>query len=125
MVKDLMEINFVTLKSHDSINKALEVMNNNKVNGAPVVDSNNKLLGMIVKADIYRFLMEEGHYDTCPVEWVMTKSVIIGHKYEELIDIAKRIREKNIIAIPIVDDNNKVDGIVTIEDIVDYFIKKY
>lgn len=99
-------------------------MNNNNINGAPVVDDNGLLVGMIVKADIYRFLMDQGHYDTCPVEWVMTKKVITASKDEDIIDIAKRLRENDIIAIPIV-DNQTLLGLVTIENIVDYFIEAY
>ncbi|MCI1967627.1 CBS domain-containing protein [Clostridium luticellarii] len=34
------------------------------------------------------------------------------------------MREKNIIAIPVIDDKNIVEGIVSIEDIMDYAIKK-
>ncbi len=55
-------------------------MSENNINGAPVANEEGNLIGMIVKADIYRFLMEEGHYDTCPVEWVMTKEVLLPQR---------------------------------------------
>lgn len=124
MIRDIMRSDIVKLKPDDILSKALNVMHEHNVNGAPVIDSNGKLVGMIVKADIYRFLIEEGHYDTCPVEWVMTKNVITAHRDEEILDVAKRIRENNIIAIPVIDDDEFVEGIVSIEDIVDYGIKK-
>jgi len=119
-----MRSDIVKLKPDDILSKALNVMHEHSVNGAPVIDENGKLVGMIVKADIYRFLIEEGHYDTCPVEWVMTKSVITANRHEEILDVAKRIRENDIIAIPVVDADEFVEGIVSIEDIVDYGIKK-
>ncbi|MBP2031765.1 CBS domain-containing protein [Clostridium algifaecis] len=125
MIKDIMRSDIVKLKSDDILSKALKIMYEHNVNGAPVIDSNGKLIGMIVKADIYRFLMEEGHFDTCPIDWVMTKDVITANKDEEIIDAAKRLRENNIIAIPVVDDNEIVEGIVSIEDIIDYAIKKF
>lgn len=124
MVSKIMHSDIIKLKSEDTLSKALEIMNENKINGAPVVDDDGKLVGMIVKADIYRFLMEEGHYETCPVDWVMTKEVITSSAEEDILDIAKLLRQKDIIAVPIV-DKEIIVGIITIEDIMDYFIDKY
>ncbi|WP_027623173.1 CBS domain-containing protein [Clostridium lundense] len=124
LIKDIMESNLITVKSEDTLKKALDIMNENKINGTPVIDESGCLAGMIVKADIYRFLIEEGHYDTCPVDWVMTKQVVTGRLEENLIETAKKLRENDIIAMPIIDDENNVKGIITVEDIIDYFIKK-
>ena len=119
-----MRSDIVRIKDTDILSEALNIMHEHKINGAPVINENGKLVGMIVKADIYRFLMEEGHFDTCPVEWVMSKQVITAHKDEAIISAAKRLRENNIIAIPVVDDDLIVEGIISIEDIIDYIIKK-
>ncbi len=124
MLSKIITCDIIKLSPNDTLVKALEIMNDNNINGAPVVDDSGLLVGMIVKADIYRFLMDQGHYDTCPVEWVMTKKVITASKDEDVIVIAKRLRENDIIAIPIV-DNNTILGLATIENIVDYFIETY
>ena len=78
---------------------------------------------MVVKADIYRFMIQPGHYDSCPIECVMSKSVVIAHPDEDLITVAKRLRENDIIAMSVV-DNDEVVGIVSIEDLLDYFINQ-
>lgn len=124
MISKIMHSNIIKLKPEDTLSKAIDIMNDNKINGAPVVDDDGNLVGMIVKADIYRFLMEEGHYDTCPIDWVMTKEVITASIDEDILEIAKRLRENDIIAAPIIDEG-KIVGIITIEDIMDYFIEKY
>ncbi|APM38963.1 CBS domain-containing protein [Clostridium kluyveri] len=124
MVQEIMKSNIVKLKKEDSLCKALDMMDVHNVNGAPIVDEDGQLTGMIVKADIYRFLMEEGHYDTCPVDWAMTKDVVVAKSEEDIMTVAKRIRENNIVAIPVIDDKNVVKGTVSIEDIMDYVIKK-
>ncbi|MEW9096255.1 MAG: CBS domain-containing protein [Clostridiaceae bacterium] len=116
--------NLITLEPEDTVEYALKLMNQKKINGAPVIDGSGKLLGMIVKADIYRFLMEEGHYDTCPVEWVMTKKVVAASPNDDLVGVAKKLREHNIIAIPVVEEDNTLKGILTVEDIVDYFLSE-
>lgn len=124
MLSKIITYDIIRLSPNDTLIKALEIMNNNNINGAPVVDDNGLLIGMIVKADIYRFLIDQGHYDTCPVEWVMTKKVITASKDEDVINIAKRLRENDIIAIPIM-DNDTILGLATMENIVDYFIETY
>ena len=112
-----------TINVNDSIDKALALINSLKLNGIPVVNDNNKLVGMLVKADIYRFMIAPGHYDSCPVEWVMSKSVIIAQSDEDLLIVAKRLRENDILAMPIV-DKDEVIGIISIEDLLDYFISQ-
>ncbi|WP_368487439.1 CBS domain-containing protein [Clostridium sp. BJN0013] len=124
MVQEIMKSDIVKLKKEDSLCKALDIMDTHNVNGAPIVDEDGQLIGMIVKADIYRFLMEEGHYDTCPVDWAMTKDVVVARSEEDIMTVAKRIRKNNIVAIPIIDDKNVVKGIVSIGDIMDYVIEK-
>ena len=124
MVSKIIHSNIVMLKVEDTLSKALDIMNENRINGAPVVDGSGRLVGILVKADIYRFLIEEGHYDTCPVDWVMTKKVITASKNEDILEIAKRLRQNDIVAIPII-DNDVIVGIVTIEDILDYIIENH
>ncbi len=117
----LMKSNFISLQKDETIDVALEKMSNLKVNGAPVIDDAGKLIGMVVKADIYRFLTTPGHIEKCPVEWVMTKDVITATVDDELLSVANRLRENNIIAMPVIDDET-VRGMISIEDILDFYI---
>ncbi|MDD7795459.1 CBS domain-containing protein [Clostridium sp. 'White wine YQ'] len=112
-----------TINVNDTVDKALDTLQNLNLNGMPVVDDTNTLVGMVVKADIYRFMIHPGHYDSCPVDWVMSKSVITAKSDEDILVVAKRLRDNNIIAMPVV-ENDKVVGIVSIEDLLDYFINK-
>ncbi|MDD2482547.1 MAG: CBS domain-containing protein [Lutispora sp.] len=112
----------MAVKPTETIGKALKIMDKERIHGTPIINDENRLLGIIVKADIYRFLMDPGHYESCPVEWVMTKEVIKADVDEDIIAVAKRLRAKNVIALPIVEGDTLV-GIVSIEDIVDYFLE--
>ncbi|MCT4619298.1 MAG: CBS domain-containing protein [Marinisporobacter sp.] len=121
--KSIMHQPAITFKTKDTVAHALKIMNEKNINGAPIVDDKNELAGMVVKADLYRFLISPGHYDTCPLEWVMTKNVITAEEDEDIIAISKRLRANNIVAMPIV-DGKKVLGVISFEDIIDYFIEK-
>lgn len=121
-VREIMKSPVISVKPSDTIGRVLEIMKNQNVNGTPIVDEENHLLGIIVKADIYRFLIDPGHYESCPVEWVMTKEVIKAYVDEDMIDVAKRLRNNDIIALPVLEDDVVV-GIISIEDYMDYYIK--
>lgn len=121
-ISSIIKPNFHTINVNDTINQALDLMDKLNVNGMPVVDNKEKLVGMVVKADIYRFMIHPGHYVSCPVEWVMSKSVIVAQSDEEIITVSKRLRENDIIAMPVVEDE-KIVGVINIEDLLDYFLR--
>lgn len=120
-INSIIKQNFYTININDPIDKALDLMDKFSINGMPVVDDKDTLVGMIVKADIYRFMIHPGHYVSCPVEWVMSKSVILAQSDEDLLIVAKRLRQNDIVSMPVV-ENDKIIGIISIEDLLDYFL---
>jgi CBS domain-containing protein len=120
-INSLIKQNFHTINVNDTIDKALDLMDKFRINGMPVVNDEDTLVGMVVKADIYRFMIHPGHYVSCPVEWVMSKSVILAQSDEDIITTAKRLRENDILTMPVV-ENEKIIGIINIEDLLDYFL---
>jgi len=122
MLSNVINQDFIKLLPTDTVKYALEQMQKRKKSIAVVVDSNDFLKGIIVKADIYRFLSQPGHFETYPVELAMTKAVITADKNDDIKHVAKLLRENDISAVPVL-DNRKVIGLVGLEDIVDYFIK--
>lgn len=120
-ISSIVQQSFYTININDTIDKVLALMDQFNINGMPVLDDNRSLVGMVVKADIYRFMIHPGHYISCPIEWVMSKSVILAQHDEDLLVVAKRLRKNNIISMPVV-ENNKIIGMISIEDLLDYFI---
>jgi CBS domain-containing protein len=59
IVEDIMDHHAVSLKSNDSIEKAYQVLRMNKVQQLPVVDEENKLVGMIGIFDIVLHVFKE------------------------------------------------------------------
>ncbi|SMC24408.1 CBS domain-containing protein [Clostridium acidisoli DSM 12555] len=122
-VREIMHTKYFYVDENETLNKTLQLMNEKGINGVPVVNENLNLNGIVVKADIYRFLVEDGHYDTYPVKSVMSDKVISANEDEEVEEVARRLRENDIMALPVV-ENKKVIGIIELEDIVDYFLGK-
>ncbi|MCC5910993.1 MAG: CBS domain-containing protein [Clostridiaceae bacterium] len=123
-IEGIMHTELVEVCPEDTIAKALKVMEDYRINEMPVVDRERNLIGMIGKPDIYRFLIDPGHYKSCPVDWVMIRSVATAQKEEDVFAIAKRLRENAVVALPVI-EATKVIGMITLESILDYFVEKF
>jgi len=89
------------------------LMGEYKISGVPVVDDNMVLLGIITNRDM-RFITDM----TETIKDVMTKAPLVTAKPGiTLEDAAKVLQEHKIEKLPIVDDNDVLQGLVTIKDI--------
>lgn len=55
-VKDAMEKNVIKFHSDDKISDVAQQLRDNKISGAPIVDDNNKVIGIVSEGDIMRLL---------------------------------------------------------------------
>ncbi len=89
------------------------LMGEYKISGVPVVDENMKLLGIITNRDM-RFITDM----SAVIEDVMTKAPLVTAKSGiTLEEAAKVLQEHKIEKLPIVDENDILQGLVTIKDI--------
>jgi len=89
------------------------LMGEYKISGVPVVDDNMVLLGIITNRDM-RFITDM----TAVIEDVMTKAPLVTAKAGiTLEEAAKVLQEHKIEKLPIVDEDDVLQGLVTIKDI--------
>lgn len=55
-VKDAMEKNVIKFHSDDKISDVAQKLRDNKISGAPIIDDDNKVIGIISEGDIMRLL---------------------------------------------------------------------
>ncbi|MCE5215226.1 MAG: CBS domain-containing protein [Methanobacterium sp.] len=55
-VKDAMERNIIKFHADDKISDVAQILRDNKISGAPIVDDNLKVIGIISEGDIMRLL---------------------------------------------------------------------
>lgn len=95
------------------ISKALALMKEYHISGVPVVDENKILIGILTNRDL-RF---EKDYNK-EVSMVMTPMPLITAKKGCTLDDALEIFKKNKVEkLPIVDEDNKLKGLITIKDL--------
>ncbi|MEQ9402677.1 MAG: IMP dehydrogenase [Cyclobacteriaceae bacterium] len=103
----------ITLDVNSVVGEAEAIMRENKIGGIPVVDKDQKLIGIVTNRDL-RF--EKGMKR--PVREIMTSENLITATAEVGLNEAEAIlQEYKIEKLPIVDKNGKLTGLITYKDI--------
>ncbi len=101
------------LQRENTLREADALMGHYKISGVPIVDKDGVLVGILTNRDI-RF---ETNFDK-PIDEVMTKEGLItgklGITMEEALEEMKKYK---IEKLPLVDDEYKLTGLITIKDI--------
>lgn len=105
--------NPITLKPNQTVREAYEIITKFKIGGLPVVDDDNKLVGIITSRDI-KYV---SHDDTAVSE-IMTKEHLVTASVKTSLKEASQILwENRIEKLPIVDKENHLMGLITNKDI--------
>ena len=103
----------ITLTMSATVGNAFEMMHDNKIGGIPIVDENSHLLGIVTNRDL-RF---EKDMDLS-ISSVMTSEELITTELSDLENAENILKDNKIEKLPIVDDNNKLVGLITFKDII-------
>lgn len=102
----------ITLPPEASLIRAKSTMEEHGISGIPVVDAENKVVGIVTRRDL---LLRDNL--SLPVSKVMRKEVVTA-KVGVTLDQAKEILlEHGIEKLPVVDENGRLTGLITLRDI--------
>lgn len=131
-VKDHMTKNPVTVTPDTSVSKVLELMQKGHFHRVPVVDENGVLMGLITEGVVTEasgqnttsLSIFELNYllSRTTVKEIMIKDVKTITEGEFVEVAAEVMLEAGINVLPVVDDSNKVIGIITEKDIFKTFV---
>ena len=106
-------VNPVTITPDKKLKDALNLMKTHKISGIPVVEKNDKLVGILTNRDV-RFVEDT----SIKVKDLMTKDNLQTVKEDVGMDEAKRILHKNRIEkLLVVNKDFKCVGLITVKDI--------
>jgi len=106
-------VNPVTISKDKKLKDALDLMLQNKISGIPVVERNNKLVGILTNRDVRFFSNSE-----IKVEDLMTKKNLQTVREDVDMEKAKQILHKfRIEKLIVVDKDYKCVGLITVKDI--------
>ena len=102
----------ITITKEPTVGDALKLMHDNKIGGIPVIDADNRLIGIVTNRDL-RFQRDMNR----AIDEVMTKENIITTHSTELEKASEILLRNKIEKLPVVDDHGKLIGLITYKDI--------
>lgn len=113
LVRDVMSHMVAKISKNTSIEEAAKSMIRDKITHIPVVNMEDKLIGIVTAWDISKAVALK--YDK--LEDIMTKDVIMALPDDSIESSAQKMRKYNISSLPVVDDTGRVIGIITTDHI--------
>ncbi len=103
----------ITIKRGSTVKDALGLMEEYHIGGIPVVDDDNKLVGIVTNRDL-RFQRD---YSRLIDEVMTSENLIVTHQQADLDSASQILLEHKIEKLPVVDDDNRLIGLITYKDI--------
>jgi IMP dehydrogenase len=105
----------VTLRPHNLVAEALELMAHFHISGIPVTDDTNRLVGILTNRDLRWFDQDQVNV---PIVDVMTKDNLVTVPVGTTLEQAQAIfRSNRIEKLPVVDGDGRLRGLITVKDI--------
>ena len=103
----------VTLPEDATVREARGLMEKHKIGGIPIIENNNKLIGIVTNRDL-RF----EHYVDKKLSSIMTRDNLITAREGTTLEEAEKLLQKHKVEkLPIVDDDMRLVGLITFKDI--------
>jgi CBS domain-containing protein len=110
-VKDYMTYDVVTIDIHGTAKDVIDTIRRTQHDGFPVVDG-DQVVGYIAARDLLFVYPEH------PVERMMSRHLIVADPDMSINDAARVIFRSGIQKLPVVDENNRLIGIISNSDVI-------
>jgi CBS domain-containing protein len=110
LVRDIMTVNPITVKETATIQEAARLLSRNRITGLPVVNDDNKMIGIVSESDLFA---KKGVF----VGDVMTRGVISLSSDTSVDILSHLLTDHRIRRVPVI-DGDKLVGIVSRADVI-------
>ncbi|VAW96277.1 hypothetical protein MNBD_GAMMA20-1119 [hydrothermal vent metagenome] len=117
-VRDYMTTTLFTLQQSLEVLRAVRILVEHDISGAPVVDENGKLVGILTERDCMRIDLEAGYYEDYGgrVENYMSRNVVSVEPDMSILELAKRFIDAPYRRYPVV-KNDRLIGLISRRDV--------
>ncbi len=130
LVKDLMSWPVITAFDNSTVGDALDILKRNRIKHLPVVDDNQTLLGVTSETDLLKIFPKGKELSTfevnllcrTPLAKIMRPKPISVPWQKTAEEAALIMRTNRISCLPVLDEDDKLVGILSKDDIIDAFI---
>ena len=119
-VSDFMTTKVVTLKPDQTISQAIDVLIKNRISGAPILDDDGVLIGVLSQRDCLSWLVNLRYYGMAggTVADFMSKGVHTIELDADLFTAADLFLYHHFRRVPVVDADGKLVGLVSRHDVI-------
>ncbi len=100
----------VVLKQTDTIQTSIKILNQEALRIIIVIDKSDELIGTVTDGDIRRGLIKNLSLDMC-ISKIMSVNPITAHVKDSRESVLSKMKEMDLLQIPIVDEDNKIVGL--------------
>ncbi|KZX17586.1 homoserine O-acetyltransferase MetX [Methanobrevibacter filiformis] len=112
-VEDILSENISTLSKDAKIEDVAILMMDEYITHVPIVTEDNILVGIVTAWDLSKSIAT-----SCDnLEAIMTRNVKTCKSTDSIETIARKMKKYDISCLPVVDDNSKLEGLVTTDQI--------
>ena len=147
-IKEIMKQQVISVSKEQSIEEVAKVLADNGISGVPVVDDAGKVIGVISETDllckdieprfpsyiellggiiyiegIKKYEEELRKLTALTAEQIMTKAVVTAKETDDIRYAATLMVDNKVNRLPVVNDQNKLVGIISRSDLVKTMIK--
>ena len=115
-VRDIMTAEVIVASPDDDLMRAAQLMESNDFGSLPIGDG-GRLVGMLTDRDITIRGVARGLGPNAKVREVMTTDIECVRDTDSLAEAAARMEDMQVRRLPVVDDNDKLVGIVSLGDL--------
>lgn len=108
----------ITVRLGTSIRDAIKIMYSNNVGSVVIVDEDFRPVGIFTERDTLRVIAKDIPLDS-PIEEVMSRNLIVLNAKESIYKAISVMSTHNIRHTPIIGDDGKLIGVISIRDIID------
>ncbi len=122
----------ITVQAHDTILEAQKKMATHRIRHLPVIDADDRLIGVVTDRDVRSVLPYDCYKDPdcseeketaagLKIEEIMTNDPITISPSDTIQDTLLLIQEKRVGAFPVVNADGKLKGIISVRDLLRAF----
>jgi acetoin utilization protein AcuB len=124
-LRSIMSTKLVTLSPNDTLDHVREIFLSKRIHHLPIVEG-RALLGLVTSWDLFKLGISSDDYAKTTVASVMTKKLATLEPDDKIGSAAEVLLEHLFHAIPIVNEDHELVGMVTSYDLLNYsFGKEY
>ena len=117
-VKDLMTTEVKSCRECCTLNSAAQMMWEHDIGCVPIVDQENRVIGMLTDRDLCMGAYIQGvPLTAASVMSAMSREVFSCHPQDDLASVERLMREKQIHRVPVADAEGRLTGTISLNDI--------